>query len=176
MALSSGFPPVVATDPRVLVLGSLPGRRSIAVREYYAHPQNAFWRIMGRLFGAGPELPYETRTDLLRKNGVALWDVLAGSRRPGSMDSGIDMTTARTNDLATFLGAYGSIRLVCFNGRKAASLFENLVVPDPDELRTDIRYVTLPSTSPAFAAMSFEEKLEKWSIVSAGRPDRSVVE
>jgi double-stranded uracil-DNA glycosylase len=171
MSHASGLPPVVDAAARVLVLGSLPSHRSIAAREYYAHPQNAFWRIMGRLFGAAPELPYEARTALLGNYGVALWDVLASSLRPGSMDSAIDITTARANELAPFLAAHGSIRLVCFNGKTAAGMFENLVMPAPGKLRADLHYVTLPSTSSANASMSFEEKLKKWSIVSAGWPD-----
>ena len=99
MASSTGFPPIVDPDATVLILGSLPSRKSLEASEYYAHPQNAFWRIMGEFFGAGPDVPYAKRTVLLKRNNIAVWDVLASSDRPGSMDSDIDIATARPNIL-----------------------------------------------------------------------------
>lgn len=165
MARSAGFPPIADSAATVLILGSLPSRKSIEASEYYAHPQNAFWRIMGKLIGAGRDLPYTEREDLLKQNCIAVWDVLASSVRPGSMDSDIDVSTAAPNDFSSFLETYRGIRLVCFNGRKAARMFEDLVLPSYPRLRQEIRFETLPSTSPAFASMSFEEKLRKWSIV-----------
>jgi len=168
MGISTGFPPIVGPDATVLVLGSLPSRKSIEASEYYAHPQNAFWRIMGGLFGAGLDIPYAKRTVLLKRNNIAVWDVLASSDRPGSMDSDIDISTAKPNDFSSFLKTYCKIRLVCFNGQKAAGMFEHMVLSRHGELPSDLRYETLPSTSSAFAAMSFEEKLRKWSIVLQG--------
>jgi hypoxanthine-DNA glycosylase len=165
MKSSSGFPPIVGAGASVLVLGSLPSQKSIQASEYYAHPQNAFWRIMGSLFGAGPEDSYQQRTASLISNGIAVWDVLASSVRPGSMDSDIDISTARPNDYASFFEANAAIELVCFNGRKAAGMFEDLVLAKHAELRSDRQFETLPSTSPAYASMPFEEKLAKWSIV-----------
>lgn len=165
MARAAGFPPIADSAATVLVLGSLPSVRSIEAHEYYAHPQNAFWRIMGKIVGAGPELPYQKRTELLRENRVAVWDVLASSVRPGSMDSDIDESTANANDFSSFFKTYADIRLVCFNGQKAAGLFEKLVLSKHPTLMQGMRFETLPSTSPAFASMSFDEKLEKWSIV-----------
>ena len=88
-AVSVGFPPIADADARVLVLGSLPGRMSLEKQQYYAQPYNAFWKIMGQLFGAAPELPYERRLEELRKHGVAVWDVLAAGERSGSLDSAI---------------------------------------------------------------------------------------
>ncbi len=83
--LDHGFPPIAAPHARLLILGSLPGRMSLERREYYAQPRNAFWTIMGRLFDAGPELAYATRTQRLTEHGVALWDVCAAARRLGPM-------------------------------------------------------------------------------------------
>ena len=120
---------------------------------------------MGELFCASVDVPYAKRTELLKQNNVAVWDVLASSIRPGSMDSDIDQSTAKPNDFRSFLETNAGIRLVCFNGRKAASMFEDLVLAGHHALRPDLRFETLPSTSPAFASMSFEEKLEKWAIV-----------
>ena len=165
MVGSTGFPPIVDAGATVLVLGSLPSQKSIEAFEYYAHPQNAFWRIMGELFGASVDVPYAKRTELLKLNNVAVWDVLASSIRPGSMDSNIDLSTAKPNDFRSFLETNAGIRLVCFNGQKAASMFEDLVLARHHALRSDLRFETLPSTSPAFASMSFEEKLKKWTIV-----------
>jgi double-stranded uracil-DNA glycosylase len=165
MKSSTGFPPIVGAGATVLVLGSLPSQKSIQASEYYAHPQNAFWRIMCRLFGVRPEDSYQLRTTSLMTNGIAVWDVLASSVRPGSMDSDIDISTARPNDFASFFEANRAIELVCFNGQKAAGMFEELVLAEHAELRSDRQFETLPSSSPAYASMPFEEKLAKWSIV-----------
>ncbi len=165
MVRSSGFPPIVGARAEVLVLGSLPSQKSIEAVEYYAHPQNAFWRIMGELFGAGPEVSYETRTESLKSNRIAVWDVLSSSVRPGSLDSDIDDSTAEPNDFASFFETNVDIRLVCFNGQKAAKIFKDLVLTGHPRLQPQFQYETLPSTSPAYASMSFEEKFAKWSIV-----------
>lgn len=162
---AQGFPPIADAHARILILGSLPGQVSLQRQQYYAQPQNAFWKIMGRLFGAGPELPYEDRAQDLVRNGIALWDVCAAAQRPGSLDSAIVHSSVVPNDLAAFLASHPDVGLVCFNGSKAAELYRRLVLPGlPDTLRA-IRYATLPSTSPAHAAMSFEEKLTRWAAV-----------
>ena len=153
---SQSFPPIARPDARILVLGSLPGQRSLREQQYYAHPQNAFWRIMGELFGAEGE--YEERCDVLVEHGIALWDVLAESVRPGSMDSDIRLETAKANDFAGLFGDCPEIARVCFNGQKAAAMFERFVGLDT----FDLRFETLPSTSPAFASMPYTEKLARW--------------
>ena len=170
MALLTGFPPIVNSGANVLVVGSLPSRKSIETSEYYAHPQNAFWRIMGELFGAGCDVPYAERIDMLKANNIAIWDVLAASVRPGSMDSHIDLSRSKPNDFMLFLKTYSDIRLMCFNGQKAAAMFGDMVLSEHCELCSGLRFETLPSTSAAFASMPFEEKLRKWAIVlqSAG--------
>jgi hypoxanthine-DNA glycosylase len=158
MTLSTGFPPVERADASVLVLGSLPGQRSIDAQQYYAHPQNAFWRIMHEIYGIAGE--YDARCLQLTENGIALWDVLRCSIRPGSMDADIQLDNAVVNDFPTFLGAHGGIRLVAFNGRKAQQLFARFV--QPLEVAADFEQVLLPSTSPAYAAMPFSSKLAAW--------------
>jgi hypoxanthine-DNA glycosylase len=160
-----GFPPLASDGVRVLVLGSLPGRKSLAEREYYAHPRNAFWRIMGRLFDAGPELPYPERATRLAQARVAVWDVLAASVRPGSLDSSIDLDTARCNDFEDFFERYPEIATLCFNGKKAADLFARLAPRPVLQHYAESARLVLPSTSPAYAAMPFAEKLGRWSIV-----------
>ena len=160
-----GFPPIADAHARVLILGSLPGQVSLQRQQYYAQPHNAFWKIMGRLFGAGPELPYAERAQRLVRNGIALWDVCAAAQRPGSLDDAIVHSSVVPNDLAAFIEAHPGVGLICFNGGKAADLYRRLVLPGlPPEVRS-IRTETLPSTSPAHAALPFEEKLTRWAAV-----------
>lgn len=159
MEQSEGFPPVARTDARVLILGSLPGARSIAEHRYYAHPHNAFWPIMRELFGI--EGNYESRCDQLLENRVGLWDVLHSSIRPGSMDADIQLASATANDFRGFLADHADIRLIGFNGKKAEQLFTRLV--GVDVVTKQIVRVGLPSTSPAYASMPFSGKLAAWS-------------
>jgi hypoxanthine-DNA glycosylase len=162
---AEGFPPIADAQARILILGSLPGQVSLQRQQYYAQPQNAFWKIMGRLFDAGPERPYAERVQRLVANGIALWDVCASAQRPGSLDAAIMHSSVVANDLAAFLTHHPDIGLIGFNGSKAADLFRRQVLPGlPAGLRA-IRYATLPSTSPAHAAMPFEEKLTRWATV-----------
>ena len=161
MKQSEGFPPVARADARVLVLGSLPGARSIAEQQYYAHPQNAFWPIMRELFGIDGS--YASRCNQLMENRVALWDVLQSSVRPGSMDADIQLGSAVANDFRGFLGEHAGIRLIAFNGKKAQQLFGRFV--GADDLAGDIVRLGLPSTSPAYASMPFSGKLAAWRTV-----------
>ena len=167
MAVSetTGFPPILGDDARVLVLGSLPSVMSVRKGEYYGHPQNAFWKIMGELFGAGPDLDYASRAARLTGAGVAVWDVLAASVRPGSMDADIDPATARPNDFTKLFRDHTSIGLVCFNGQAAARFYQRLVAPGLEKGSNTLHYETLPSTSPAYASVSFADKLQKWRVV-----------
>lgn len=160
---SQGFPPIAAGRPAVLILGSLPGRRSLEEARYYAQPQNSFWRIMGELFGADASLPYAERRRRLARHGVAVWDVLASARRPGSLDADIDRSSMRVNDFGAFFARFPGIRLVCFNGQTAARLYRRHVAPALPEPFVHLPTRTLPSTSPAHAALSYGEKLERWA-------------
>ncbi len=160
-----GFPPIADAGARVLILGSLPGLRSIDAGEYYAHPRNAFWPVIEQLFGIPAAAAYAERVSGLKKCGVAVWDVLHASQRRGSLDSAIDTAAAEANGIAAFLDTHRQLRLVCFNGRKAAQLYRRFIVPDLSEPYPDM--VILPSTSPAHAAMPFVKKLDHWRIVRA---------
>ncbi len=154
-----GFPLVARADARVLILGSLPGEQSLRQRRYYAHKANRFWWIMGELVGASPDLPYEARLDRLTRHRIALWDVCAAAVRPGSLDASILPLSVEANDFAGFFAAHRSLRLICFNGGQAASLFRaKVAVVLPPSVQTR----QLPSTSPAHAAMRPEEKLARW--------------
>lgn len=155
---SAGFAPIAKADARILVLGSLPGRRSLEAAEYYAHPQNAFWNLMAAIFDIGGS--YDRRCAQLIKNKIAVWDVLQSSARAGSLDSDIQMKTAKANDFKGFFELHPGIVRVCFNGRKAEQMYRRLVLPSLIEGEHEL--VGLPSTSPAYAAMSFDKKLAIW--------------
>lgn len=165
MARVTGFPPVIEQNARILILGSMPGRASLEKEQYYALPRNAFWRLMGDLFGAGPDLPYTARLKLIAKSGVGLWDVLESCHRQGSLDSSIDTATVRPNDFESIFRCNAGIRHVFFNGRKAADIYMRQVLPKVGEEFVDMIYRTLPSTSPAHASRSYAEKLEEWSVI-----------
>jgi hypoxanthine-DNA glycosylase len=160
MGLCVAFPPAARTDARSLILGSLPGVESLRLGQYYAHRRNAFWPIMGELAGADPDLPYEARLAKLTGAGFALWDVCASATRPGSLDA--DIRDLIPNDFTRFLREHRDIALICFNGQTAAKLFERYVAPDLPEEVGKIARKTLPSTSPAHAAMRFDQKRELW--------------
>jgi hypoxanthine-DNA glycosylase len=163
LAFDRGFAAVAAADARVLVLGSLPGTRSLQAQQYYAQPQNAFWKIMGALFDAGPDLDYAQRLQRLKSRSVALWDVLAAGQRPGSLDAAIVKSSVVVNDFAAFFAGHARLRLLCFNGKTAAALYARHVVPALAPEFAAIDTVVLPSTSAAYAAMRFEQKLAQWS-------------
>lgn len=171
-----GFPPITDAHAKVLILGSLPGQVSLQRQQYYAQPQNAFWKIMGRLFDAGPELPYAERAQRLVCNGVALWDVCAAAQRPGSLDAAIVLSSVAPNDLESFIESHPGIGLICFNGGKAADLYRQRVLPGLPTMLHAIRTEVLPSTSPAHAAMPFEEKLTRWAAVlqNIHKPDATL--
>jgi hypoxanthine-DNA glycosylase len=161
--ISHGFDPIASPDARVLILGSLPGECSLRRREYYAQPQNAFWRLMGDLYGAGLDLAYADRARRLQQCGVAVWDVCASARREGSLDASIVTNTVAANDFAAFFTAHAQLRMIAFNGATAAKLYERLVhVRMPARIQALPR-IRLPSTSPAHAALRYVDKLEAWT-------------
>lgn len=161
MSLAQCFPPVVAADARLLILGSMPGQASLCAHQYYAHERNAFWRIMGDLFAAGPDLPYAQRLEKLQAAGVALWDVMAACERPGSLDADIVAASVQANDFAAFFAVNRRISHVFFNGAAAETAFRRLVLPTLDAGGLVLQ--RLPSTSPAHAALAYDKKLAIWS-------------
>jgi hypoxanthine-DNA glycosylase len=158
------FPPIARPDARVLILGSMPGKASLRAERYYAHPQNAFWRITAELFGLDEGSPYAARVSRLAAQGIAVWDVLESCTRESSLDADIDPRTAVPNDFLTFFAAHPGIVRVCFNGATAAALYARHVQPRlPATL--GVAYLTLPSTSPANARMSRAAKLNAWRAI-----------
>lgn len=165
MASIEGFPAVAETDARVLILGSMPGIASLTQHQYYGHPHNLFWPIMGELVGAYPHLPYDERLAQLRRHQIALWDVMHQCFRPGSLDSAIEEASIIANDFAGFFATHTQIRHVFFNGQKAAQAFQRYVINAAKlskETLASLTFTTLPSTSPANASIPRETKLQQW--------------
>ena len=156
-------------NAHILILGSMPGVASLNADRYYAFPRNAFWKIMGELFDAGPDLNYPERLQILGSNHIALWDVIHSCHRPGSLDSNIAADGMITNNFNGFFVQHPQIQRIYFNGQKAASLFRKMVLPS---LKSNFEYMTLPSTSPANAASSYVKKLQAWSVIKSGDPAR----
>jgi double-stranded uracil-DNA glycosylase len=138
---------------------------SLAAGQYYAQPHNAFWRIMGELFDAGPGVPYAERADRLRGNRIALWDVCREAVRPGSLDAAIDLKTVVTNDFKRFFREHPRIAHVCVNGGTAHRLYVRRVQPILPEPPSSLPLHLLPSTSPAYASLRFAQKLERWRLL-----------
>ena len=151
-----GFAPIVGKKPKFLVLGSMPGQRSLTEVRYYAHPRNSFWPIMTTWLGLDGDLSYAERCRQLTERGLAVWDVLHTCYRPGSLDSAIQAASAVPNDFSAFFDRYPTIETLLFNGKAAQRLFQRFF---PAEARQQI---PLPSTSPAYAAMSHAEKKKIW--------------
>jgi double-stranded uracil-DNA glycosylase len=168
-ATNYGFPPVLATNPSPtrLVLGSMPGVASLQAQRYYSHPRNAFWPIVDAIFALPEHAVYETRIAALQSGGVALWDVLRSCVRKGSLDSAIERESEVANDFANLFAKHPTIVRVCFNGAAAELLFERHCRELYSNRRIEFR--RLPSTSPAFAGMSFEAKLAEWRAALSDR-------
>ena len=159
------FPPIEDARARVLVLGSMPGRASLAAGKYYAHPRNLFWPIMLDLLGAEPSLTYTGRARLLKANGIALWDVLESCVREGSLDTAIEDDTIVPTDFESFYRRHPKVDCVFFNGAKAEAAYKRHVHATMEGVGGPRAYVRLPSTSPAHASRSFAQKLEAWRVV-----------
>ena len=162
--LCTSFPPILPRRPLLLVLGSMPGARSLAEQRYYAHPQNLFWRAMAAICDLDPAQPYARRVATLRASGIAVWDVLKYCERPGSLDGAIVRESEVPNEIAGLLRERASLRAVAFNGGKARDAFRRHVLPDlADDVRDRVAFEAMPSTSPAYAALDASRKLADWA-------------
>ncbi|QDT70500.1 Uracil DNA glycosylase superfamily protein [Planctomycetes bacterium MalM25] len=162
-SLARSFPPIAAPSARRLILGSMPGVASLEAGRYYAHPRNAFWPILAELCGFDAGLPYDERCERLRAAGFAVWDVLQSCRREGSLDTAIVRETERPNDFRAFFADHAAIERVAFNGQKAETAFRRHTLGElPDDILARLTLVRLPSTSPAHAGRTLEQKLGAW--------------
>lgn len=163
MAHVYSFAPIEDKDAEILILGSMPGLASLAAGQYYAHTQNAFWRIVSELLQFDISAPYALRVQALKSARIAVWDVLQSCKREGSLDAMIERDTQTANDFRTFFRTHSKITHVYFNGAKAEDCFKRHVLRDIDN--ASINYLRLPSTSPANASMTFEYKLNMWRLI-----------
>jgi TDG/mug DNA glycosylase family protein len=161
MAIVNSFGYVANSEAKVLILGSMPGRISLAKQQYYGHAQNLFWPFMHEIFGIDSNLAYEQKLALLQSNGIALWDVMQECERHSSLDSDILEHSIKPNDFNDFFQRYPAMRHVFFNGSKAELSFRNYVLPTNNHLAY-LQLTKLPSTSPANASINRMKKLEEW--------------
>jgi double-stranded uracil-DNA glycosylase len=158
-----GFPPVIDAHCNILILGSFPSPASLAKKQYYGHPQNHFWKLMGALLDEPLyEMAYANRLPLLLQHGIGLWDVLHQCERAGALDSAI--RHAVNNDFRKVTRVANGLKRVCFNG-KTAGRFE------PVFAEAGFETLVLPSSSPAYT-LKFEAKLALWHGVTAGQKQK----
>nr|WP_042688140.1 DNA-deoxyinosine glycosylase [Candidatus Glomeribacter gigasporarum] len=149
-----GFPPVITSDSRVLILGSFPSEASLAAAQYYAHPRNQFWRLLGAALNVPlAQLDYAARLERMLAHRIGLWDIVAACERQGSLDTAI--RNATLNGLDQLRQCAPGLGKICFNGATAGRLA-------PMMRAAGYQTLILPSSSPAHAARSFEQKLERW--------------
>ena len=149
-----GLPPVIAADARVLILGSFPSEASLAARQYYAHPRNHFWPILGAVLREPlPELSYADRLSRVKAHRVAIWDTIVACERAGSLDAAI--RNAERGEIARVRRVAQGLRAVCFNGNTAARA-------RPAWAHAGYATLVMPSTSPAYTR-PIAEKLAAWS-------------
>jgi TDG/mug DNA glycosylase family protein len=166
------FEPIADSNAELLILGSMPGQESLAAGQYYANRRNTFWKIMSDLLEFDPSSSYEVRLQALTKARIALWDVLQSCTRAGSLDSNIDTGSITANDFRSFFRTHDKIQAVFFNGAMAESAYRRYVSSTVGSL--SVSYTRLPSTSPAHASLSYEQKLHAWRValnsVSQNKP------
>lgn len=156
------FPPIINSNCKVLILGTMPGVESLRKKQYYGHGRNSFWKIIYALFNKEPDIDYERRKRFLLENRIALWDVIMKCEREGSSDSNIK--NAAANDLAWLFKNYPNIESVCFNGRTAQNFYKRNIAKTVHSY-TNMSFYTLPSTSPAYR-IRFEQKLTQWELIA----------
>ncbi len=157
------FPPLEPRSARLLILGSMPGVASLRAQQYYAHPRNLFWPFMAALFEVPADLPYEARVQRLLAGGIAIWDVLEACERPGSLDASIVRASENANDFPALLSRHPELRAIALNGRAAEAAFRRYAIPHLGDRLGGIALIALPSTSPANAGRSAQDKLGEWS-------------
>ena len=153
---SKSFSPIIYSNTKILILGSLPGKKSLELKQYYGHARNRIWKILSHLTGGDIPVTYQQKKELLYKNKIGLWDVAHSAHREGSLDSNIK--DERPNDIERLIKNYDSIKVIGFNGKKSEKMFYKYFTEN-----LEIKYVPLPSTSPANMAISFEDICARWA-------------
>ena len=152
------FPSISNKEATVLVLGTMPGIASLELNQYYGHSRNVFWKLLFTILEEPFSSDYEVRKQVAIKNHIAIWDVLQACVREGSLDSAIEQEIP--NNFVLFFKEHPNIEYIVFNGQKAAKFFKQYV-----RVSKNYKQVTVPSTSPANAGISWEQKLKEWGII-----------
>jgi len=149
------FEPIIGFQPKVMILGSLPGEKSLEIQQYYGFKQNRFWKLMFQYLNQEFSDDYQTRIELIKSNPIILWDVAHSANRNGSLDSAI--LNEEPNHIEALLEKYTSIELIIFNGKKAEQMYKRFF-----NSKEHIKYIVLPSTSPANAGYRFDRLYQLW--------------
>lgn len=160
MSKCESFATLAAENSKILILGSMPGRKSLAMQEYYAHPQNRFWKLLAQLLGEKLPQSYAAKTAMLARHKIALWDTLAYCEREGSLDS--DIKNEQPNDILKLLAEKKNIRAIFCNGGKAAAAFKKYFAK---KLPANVQVFYLHSTSPANARMRLADLAAEWQVI-----------
>ncbi len=156
--LKTSFPPISNPNATILILGSMPGDKSLELREYYGHPRNRFWTIISSITKSILPISYPEKIALLHQSNIALWDVVQQATRKGSLDTAIK--NELPNDLDAFIQNHQHLKIIAFNGKKAETVFDKYF-----ERKAELEYISLPSTSPANAGISWDNILKLWALI-----------
>jgi len=155
MNIKASFDPISGPDTTILILGTIPGDKSLELGEYYGHPRNKFWKIISTITGNELPMTYEAKKALLLKTTIGVWDVAHKAIRKGSLDSAI--LNEEPNDLESFIENHTNLKVIGFNGAKSQALYDKHF-----SRKSGIKYIALPSTSPANTTLTFDTSCEQW--------------
>lgn len=155
LIIKTSFPPISNESTSILILGSLPGDKSLELGEYYGHPRNRFWKILSSITKKELPVTYYEKKEFLLISGIGVWDVAYKATRNGSLDSA--MKDEEPNDLDAFIVNHKNLRVIGFNGKKAELLFNKFF-----KRKSGLKYVSLPSSSPANAGINYEDICTSW--------------
>lgn len=167
--MNESFAPLTGNHLHTLILGTMPGQRSLQSRQYYAHPRNALWPILCAIvrdeepsYNVHTKLSYEQRCRFVTQAGFGLWDVLASCERQGSLDSNIVKSTEIPNEIGDLAKRHPELRTVVCNGRTAEALFKRHIRPTLSDKFAELNIVCVPSSSPAMASLDLKAKYQFW--------------
>ena len=159
--LKTSFAPISNVETRILILGTMPGDKSLLQNEYYANSRNYFWKIIATLTNSILPVTYQDKIHLLLTNYIGIWDVAHTANRKGSLDLAIE--NEQPNDLDTFISKLRNLKVIGFNGTKSEALYDKYFTR-----KLGIKYITLPSTSSANTSVSFENMCKAWKHILTG--------
>jgi len=151
----TSFDPISNSDTTILILGTMPGDKSLELGEYYGHPRNKFWKIISIITENNLPLTYTDKKELLLKTKIGIWDVAHKANRKGSLDSAIE--DEEPNDLDNFIARHKNLKVIGFNGTKSQALFDKYF-----DRQSGLKYISLPSTSPANTGIDFDNICKQW--------------